>query len=552
MAKNPRKKPHLSNRLAGGPRRRAAAKGLPPADARNGAGGVPPRHKPDVRIDKAQLAWEQRRYDEAIRYYEQALARNPRNPVLLIDVARAYALRYRYADAERLVELAQSLYPDDAHVQRMLGGSFALVLRFDQAIACYRRSLELEPSSPERPQILLELANMHERLHQLEVARACAEESLQLAPQSEQASYVLAVVDRRAGEASRAEARLRRLIETSRTPGVIADSWYQMASIADAAGRHNEAFDALTSAKGILARAAGPYRYDAADIARMGGRFCAALTAEHCARWQAEALALPRLPGQAALLTGHPRSGTTLLEQVLDSHPGAASADELQVLADLVFIPLGQRADRRAPVPAALDAATADDLAQARRAYWAAMEGALRRSLSGKLLLDKNPEMTMLLPVVARAFPEMKIVFALRDPRDVVISCFMQRLPLNPVSVHYLTLEDTAKKYATTMRAWLKIREMLSNSWIEVRYEDTVADIEHQARTVLDFLELPWDDAVLQYRRRAETKHVHSPTYEAVTKPVYSSSIGRWKNYAEQLEPAQEILQPFVEAFSYV
>jgi hypothetical protein len=167
------------------------------------------------------------------------------------------------------------------------------------------------------------------------------------------------------------------------------------------------------------------------------------------------------------------------------------------------------------------------------------------------MLLDKNPELTMLLPLVARVFPEMKILFALRDPRDVVISCFMQRLPLNAVSVHYLTLEGTANKYAATMRAWLKIRPLLKNPVIEVRYEDTVSDIERQARAVLGFLGLPWDDAVLEYHHRARKKHVHSPTYEAVTKPIYSSSIGRWRHYAAKLEPCMPTLQPFVEAFGY-
>jgi hypothetical protein len=127
----------------------------------------------------------------------------------------------------------------------------------------------------------------------------------------------------------------------------------------------------------------------------------------------------------------------------------------------------------------------------------------------------------------------------------------MQRLPLNPVSVHYLSLEGTAKKYASTMRHWLKLRGMLQNPWIEVRYEDTVGDIEQQARKVLAFLGLPWDDIVLEYHRRAQKKHVHSPTYEAVTKPVYSSAIGRWRNYAHQLEPCMSHLQPYVEAFGY-
>jgi hypothetical protein len=92
---------------------------------------------------------------------------------------------------------------------------------------------------------------------------------------------------------------------------------------------------------------------------------------------------------------------------------------------------------------------------------------------------------------------------------------------------------------------------MLRNLWIEVRYEDMVADLEHEARKVLEFLELPWDARVLEYHRRAQQKHVHSPTYEAVTKPVYTSSVARWRNYATQLEPYTDMLQPYVEAFGY-
>jgi tetratricopeptide (TPR) repeat protein len=105
------------------------------------AGSPPPPskllHQPDVRIDKAQHAWAARRFDEAIRLYESALARNPHNPVLLVDVARAYALRYRAADAERLIELAERLYPADAHLQQMLGRSY---VQLQQLIARSRAS----------------------------------------------------------------------------------------------------------------------------------------------------------------------------------------------------------------------------------------------------------------------------------------------------------------------------------------------------------------------------------------------------------------------------
>jgi tetratricopeptide (TPR) repeat protein len=540
-----RKPPTVAQRLKAQMKRAATA----PKDATS---HPVPRHKPDVRIDKAQAAWEQRRFDEAIWYYERALARDPHNAVLLVDVARAYALRFRYADAEKLVNLAQALYADDAYLQQMLGRSYVRLQQFDRAIACYRRALDLDPTSRERPHTLLELAKMHERLHELGPAREYAEQALALAPGFEKARYALANIDRRNGAVEAAESGWRQIIASKHAPpGVIADSWYQLASLFDATGRYQEAFDALTRAKQIFSRAAAPCREDADAIASISRKTFNAVTREHFQRWSQTGEQLTQLSGGLALLTSHPRSGTTLLEQIVDSHPGVISADELQVMAELVYIPLCGETPSNESVPLALDRAMPDTLNQVRQAYWAGMEGALRQTIAPRMLLDKNPELTMLLPVVGRVFPEMNILFALRDPRDVVVSCFMQRLPLNAVSVHYLTLEGTAKKYATTMRAWLKIRDMLRNPWIEVRYEDTVDDIERQARKVLDFLRLPWDDAVLQYHRRAQTKHVHSPTYEAVTKPVYTSSIQRWRNYAAQLEPYMEILQPFVDAFGY-
>jgi hypothetical protein len=150
-----------------------------------------------------------------------------------------------------------------------------------------------------------------------------------------------------------------------------------------------------------------------------------------------------------------------------------------------------------------------------------------------------------------RLFPEMKLLIALRDPRDVVLSCFMQYLPLNTNSVCYLTLERTAARYAVDMGVWQRLREVLPPCWLEVRYEDVVTDIAYEARRALDFLGLPWDPGVLEYRERLKTKAVASPTYEAVKKPLYSSSIGRWRHYAKYFEPCLPVLQPFVEAFKY-
>jgi hypothetical protein len=167
------------------------------------------------------------------------------------------------------------------------------------------------------------------------------------------------------------------------------------------------------------------------------------------------------------------------------------------------------------------------------------------------MLLDKNPGMMILLPVINWAFPEMKMLIALRDPRDVVLSCFMQKVPLTPISSNWLTLADAAEYYARTMQTWLAARPLTPGHWLEFRYEDIVADLEREARKILEFLGLPWDERVLKFYEHAREKMVRSPTYKDVTQPVYHKSVGRWQHYAQYFEPVLEKLAPFVKEFGY-
>ncbi len=180
------------------------------------------------------------------------------------------------------------------------------------------------------------------------------------------------------------------------------------------------------------------------------------------------------------------------------------------------------------------------------------MEYLLGQPLGGRMHLDKNPAYNLTIPLVLRLFPEIRLIIALRDPRDVVLSCYLRYLPLNAVSVRFLDAERTASRYALDMTAWLKFRELIDVPWCEIRYEDTVANLEQQARRALETLGLPWDDQVLNYRQRLTTeKLVTSPSYEAVAQPIYTCAIGRWRNYERLLQPAFEILDPFIREFGY-
>jgi hypothetical protein len=256
-------------------------------------------------------------------------------------------------------------------------------------------------------------------------------------------------------------------------------------------------------------------------------------------------------PYRFAALTSHPRSGTTLIEQVLDSHGEVISADEFDVMTQWVYLPIVRKFPYSFPILSILDKVPAAVRGQARATYWQQTEAIFDKPIGIRLLLDKNPAMTLLLPVVNWAFPEMKTLIALRDPRDVILSCFMQKLQPNSISANWLSLPAAADYYAETMRIWLAVRGLNDGAWLEFRYEDVVSDLEGQARRILEFLGLPWDDRVLRFYEHAKEKVVRSPTYKDVTQPVYARSVGRWQHYAKYLEPVTEKLQPFLVEFGY-
>ncbi len=155
------------------------------------------------------------------------------------------------------------------------------------------------------------------------------------------------------------------------------------------------------------------------------------------------------------------------------------------------------------------------------------MELCLNKPIGDRLLIDKNPSVTLFLAAFIRIFPEIKILIALRDPRDVVLSCFMQcYVPVTPSSVTYLSLEETTEGYAHTAEEWKILSSAIKNPRLEVRYEDVVADLESVSRRVLDFLGVSWDASVLRFDEHARSKRVRSPTYADVTQPVYKRALG--------------------------
>lgn len=394
------------------------------------------------------------------------------------------------------------------------------------------------------------MAVLYERRHRLPEAYALIEECLRAEPDYLPAELFRSSLLRRMKDEPGAEAILRNLSSRADAdPLIRAQAWAGIAQMLDRSGDYEGAMSAMLHCKEILREAEGPVLKESEMLQQHLRKLAGSLTPAHFARWVEAGRSFPRQ--KMAVLAGFPRTGTTLLEQVLDSHPGLVSSDEREAFGRDIFPAMWMTDKTPVPTTEAFDAIPLERLEAQRSRYLNYVAAALNESIGNRVHLDKNPTMTLLIPGMLRLFPETKLLIALRDPRDVVISCFMQYLPLNPNSVCFLTLERTARRYANDMRVWLDLRKMLGTPWIEVRYEDCVANLAQQARRSLDFLDLPWDPKVLDYRDRLKTRAVSSPTYEAVSKPLYTSAIGRWKHYQKFIEPCLETLHPLIDAFGY-
>ena len=244
-------------------------------------------------------------------------------------------------------------------------------------------------------------------------------------------------------------------------------------------------------------------------------------------------------------------SGTTLLEQMIVGHPDAVGTDETGILGSQFITPLVWQHESAAAALDELRGFDDEQLVAGRETYLHATEQFIGEEINGRLLIEKEPLMTADLPLPLRLLPEASILMPLRDPRDVLVSYFFTMVPLNWNSAPAGDIVDAAHFYADVMRHWLHLRDRLPNPWLEPKYEELAADPEPATRKVASFLGLSWDDALLDRKQRSERKAIRTPTYDDITKPITTRAVGRWKRYEAQLEPAMDILGPYVEAFGY-
>lgn len=460
----------------------------------------------------------------------------------LNNLGNLYRVVGRNAKSAETFTRALERTPLSTHLHR----NIALLNRdrgqIDAGIAAARRAAICAPGDMDG---LVIMAEMLEHRADLKDAERLTRGAVIGAPDNADAAALLARIHRRRGAAETALA----VLQDSRAglggkPGRH-KLLFEAAQAEQALGRYEEAFQTLIDANLRQISDLPPGRVDPARVFQQVRALGDMINTSEPANFAAPG---PADPNPAPIfLVGFPRSGTTLLDQVLDSHPSVVVLEERPLVTGMIY--RMKAAGYRYPedLPRLGEAM----LGQLAKGYIEDRDGYVAVPEDG-VFVDKMPLNIVHAALIRRVFPKSRFIVALRDPCDVCLSCFMQSFELNDWMATFTDIGETARLYEAVFDLWSRTSEKLKLDYHVVRYEDLIADLRQTASAVVQFLGLEWDDRMAAFHEHARRRgHLATPSHSQVTQPVYAHAIRRWKRYGAAMEDIAAILEPRRLALGY-
>jgi tetratricopeptide (TPR) repeat protein len=537
-----------------------------------------PDENPELRLalEKISAALSSNDIPQAIALARTALEHGEAHPLLFNLRALWFETQQQNQDALADLRRARELAPDDPIILNALGLGCARVHQiaearnwFSEAIqrdpgfgpAYFNRGwtseelgdldlarasyLELTRMNPDQPAPWARLAALSSRLGEWQAARAYADRALSLDRANVPATLALAACEAADKKFAAASSLLEHaLANPAAAPDERAIAYGQRGDLLHAQRQYDAAFEAY---------AAGNQELRAVNLQRFAGpkvetipQYLGWLTRHFDAAppWSRGSAAAAPASGHVFIL-GFPRSGTTLMEDALAAHPDIVTTGEKDGLADSVREFMGSPARINQ-----LKSASESTLATYRAAYWQRLEEQ-GIDAKGRILIDKQPYNTLKLPLIARLFPDARIIFAVRDPRDVVLSCFRQRFRMNPSNFELLTIGGATNFYASSMQLAEILRSKLPLDVMEVRHEDLIADLPTRLAEVCAFARIPWLDSLTAFAQRTRSRAIATPSAAQIVQGVNQEGVGQWRNYETRLKDILPVLAPWVTRFGY-
>ena len=463
---------------------------------------------------------------EAAGALEIALALRPASTAILLDLAHAYGSCLRHPLAESTFRKLLALEPDHVDALGGLASSLRAMSRAEEALACLEKAVAL---APREPRWLCELGSLREDLGQFDEAAGIFRSVLEERPRYPVAVAHLLASRKGVEDTSLVEKAKEHLAGVEIARPVRVQLQFALGRHFDTARDYDRAFAHYAAANDLVAEG---HRYRPLAMESEVSSIVEAFDRDLFDRMRPFGDSSER----PVFVVGMPRSGTTLTEQILASHPEIAGAGELGYFhhkAHVLCLAAGHE-EGTACYARILDRKALEDCAAG------FLQQLSRVSVDARRVVDKMPMNFMQLGLIALVFPRARIIHCLREPLDTCLSCYFENFHQDQrFATRLESLGHFHRQYERLMDHW---RAVLPVPMLDVRYEDTVADTESQARRLVDFCGLPWDDRCLDFHRTERA--VSTPSRWQVRQPIYARSVGRWRAYAAHLPDLQAAFPP--------
>lgn len=466
----------------------------------------------------SRLLEQQSRFAEAEAMCRRALELKPSDIDVRGMLGALMLLRADFEGAEQCYRVVCKANRASVEGLMGLGAAFEGLGRFEEADAAYKRVVSLAPDSPKAH---FALGRRFEQRGDLEAAAKHFRQALAGDPQLTNAYRILANLPKH-GLLEHEKATIVEMLQQANLPDPQrSDLLYALGHSAERQGEWDQAFEWTRAANEIDHRRTN---FNEAENLAFVRNTRSTFSADF-----RSALPTGSMSERPIFIVGMPRSGSTLIEQILSCHPSVAAGGELP---DLIEMPkgLGSAIGSERPYPACVLELKPADVDQLAQRYLTRLD---RVSTTAARVTDKQLFNFRHLGLIKVLFPRARVVHCRRDPRDVAVSCYFTKFH-RPISFACDLFELGAylRHYQQLMAHW---RRIFPESMLELQYEDLITDPERHIRQLIEFCGLPWNEACLQFHTSARA--VRTASVHQVRQPIYASSIGRWKRYAKHLVP---------------
>jgi tetratricopeptide (TPR) repeat protein len=462
------------------------------------------------------------RIDEAGNCFREALRLNPRLAEAHFNLGNILSMHNDQVGAESCYRRAIEHNPDHAAALACLGDILRNRGDYRDAVLYFGKALRLQPHTSE---VITAKAGAHVRLGEYQQAYDDIRPLLDAGIESTALALVLASLCKRFQLCDKAIAILHRTLEKEHDRGQKIQLYFELGRLYDAKDEYDQAFEHYRQGNMLVNR---PYNHE--HYVKLNDQNIRIFSREFLASAPRSSIDTHR----PVFIVGMPRSGTTLVEQILASHPRVTGAGELMDIINLTSMLPGKIGTDNA-YPLCITEMTRDTCNTLARHY---IDKLATLSGNAELVTDKMPHNFLHLGLIAMLFPQAHIIHCTRHPLDTCLSCYFQffftgqhySFDLNNLGHHY-------NEYRRIMEHWGRTLDI---PIFDLSYEGLISDPEKSIREMLDYCGLEWDDQCLHFHETARLAHTAS--YENIRETIYTRSMGRWKNYKRHLGPLIDVV----------